>query len=167
MSLRQLCRIHTITAHSSVVTQAKKLKWAEKREAYQARASESFITRHAERMAAREAEIHDKVLEAIDEALDKFRADMWRTEKKLVGGEWVEKPVMLMTPKDLALLIDRLQILFDRPSHINEGRGSTGTAFSEPLPLDAVRQIVDLTRGRIQPATQASPIPRTPRQLDD
>jgi len=89
-------------------------------------------------------------------------ADMRRTEKKLVGGEWVEEPVMLFKPKDIVLLIDRLEFLFDRPARVNEGRDLTVTS---ELPVDALQQLVELTRGSAAPPT--SPLPRTPRRLDD
>ena len=79
MSLRELCRRHGISSHSVVVDQAKKRKWAEKRERYQAKESESFMSRHAARMADRQAELHDKAIDVIDEALDKFRDDMRAT----------------------------------------------------------------------------------------
>jgi hypothetical protein len=160
-SLRELCRRHGISAHSSAVTQARKLNWQEKREQYQAKASESFIEKHAAHMADRQAEIQDKALDAIEEAITKFRKDIWATEKKRIDGEWIEVPVMRLMPKDLALLIDRLQILFDRPSLVTEGRDLG--ALSE-LPLDALQQLVELTRGRAAPPT--SPLPRT-RRLDD
>ena len=45
ISIRGLCRKHDITAHSLVVVQAKKGKWAEKREQYQAKESEAFMSR--------------------------------------------------------------------------------------------------------------------------
>jgi hypothetical protein len=112
MSLRELCRRHGVTAHSAVVVQARRGRWAEKREAYRSRATSTYIQQHADRAAAREAEVHDHALEAIDEAITKFRADLWATERKLTGDEWVEVPVMRITPRDLALLIDRLQVLF-------------------------------------------------------
>jgi transposase-like protein len=79
MSLRELCRRHGITAHSLVVVQARQGKWAEKREAYRTRESDTFITKHADRMAAREAEVRSHALEAIDEAITKFRSDMLAT----------------------------------------------------------------------------------------
>jgi hypothetical protein len=41
LSTREICRNHGISAHRSVVVQAKKEGWQEKRRAYQARASES------------------------------------------------------------------------------------------------------------------------------
>ncbi len=165
VSIRELCRRHGITAHSLVVVQARQGKWAEKREAYRARESESFITKHADRMAAREAEVRIHAIDAIDEAISKFRADMHRTEKKLVGGEWVEVPVMLVSPKDIALLIDRLQILFGHPATITEGRGVNVT--SEALPVEALQEFIERTRGLAEPAPQASPIPRRLRPLID
>ena len=123
VSLRELCRRHGISAHSLVVVQAKQGKWAEKREAYRARESDTFITKHADRMAAREAEVRIHAIDAIDEAITKFRSDMQRTERKLIGGEWVEVPVMMITPRDVALLIDRFQVLFARPSVISQHQG--------------------------------------------
>ena len=162
ISLRELCRRHGITAHSLVTVQARKHKWQEKREAYQAQASDAYIERYAARQADRQAEIHDKALDAIDETITKFRADLKATEKKLVDGEWVEVPVMRLTPRDLAALLDRLQVLLDRPSRISEGRD---LSVGSQLPIDALNPIVELTRGREGPP--ASPLPKTPRRLDD
>jgi transposase-like protein len=162
ISIRELCRRHGISAHSLVTVQARKGRWAEKREAYQAKASDAYIERYAARQADREAEVRDKALDAIDEAITKFRVDLKATERKLVDGEWVEVPVMRLTPRDLAALIDRLQVLFDRPSRINEGRE---LSISSQLPIDALNQLVELTRGRGAPP--ASPLPKAPRRLDD
>jgi hypothetical protein len=78
-----------------------------------------------------------------------------------VDGEWVEVPVLRLTPRDLAILIDRLQVLFDRPSRINEGRDRS---VSSELPIDTLNQLVEPTRGRA--VAPVSPLPRT-RRLDD
>ena len=112
MSLRELCRRHGVTAHSAVVVQARRGNWMEKRRTYQARASSTYIQHHADRVAAREAEVRDHALDAIDEAITRFRADLWATEPKRIDGARIEVPVMRMTPRDLALLIDRFQVLF-------------------------------------------------------
>jgi len=72
MSLRELCRTHGVTAHSAVMVQARQGGWAEKRQTYRARASSTFIQHHADRAAAREAEVRDSAIEAIDEAITKF-----------------------------------------------------------------------------------------------
>jgi hypothetical protein len=165
ISIRELCRRHGISSHSSVVVQSQKHGWAEKREQYQAKESESFIERHATRTADRQAEIRDMALEAIEEAIDKFREDMRAT--KLVrqpDGSVIEEPVMRLMPKDVALLIDRLQVLFDRPSSISQQQGLTVTSEVTP---DALREFIEATRGIGGPSRMdVSPLPRT-RRLDD
>jgi hypothetical protein len=69
---------------------------------------------------------------------------------------------MRLTPRDLAALIDRLQVLFDRPSTISEGRD---LSVGSQLPIDALDQFVELTRGRA--VAPVSPLPKAPRRLDD
>jgi hypothetical protein len=68
---------------------------------------------------------------------------------------------MRLTPKDIAILLDRLLVLFERPDRSNGGRDLT---VRSELPIDALNQFVELTRGRAVPPT--SPLPRT-RRLDD
>ena len=72
---------------------------------------------------------------------------------------------MLIGPKDIAMLIDRFQVLFARPSVISQHQGLNVT--SEALPIDALQAIIEATRGLAEPVPQASPIPRSPRRLDD
>ena len=151
---------HSISAHSLVVAQVQKHDWAAKREGHKAKESESFIAHHAENMADRQAEISDKTLDAIDEAIDKSCEAMRGTEMKRIDGEWVEVPVMRLKPKDVAILLDRLEFLFDRPARINEQQGLN---VRSELPIDALNRIVELTRGRAVKPT--SPLPR--RRLDD
>jgi hypothetical protein len=160
VSLRELCRKHGISAHSLVKFLARKGRWQEKREQYQAKESEAFMSRHAARMADRQAELHGKAIDVIDLALDKFRDDMRATEKKRIEGEWVEVPVMRLKPKDVAILLDRLEMLFDKPSRISEGHD---LRVRSELPIDALDQIVEVTRGKTVPPT--SPLPR--KQLED
>lgn len=164
ISLRAICRKHGITAHSLVVVQAKKGKWAEKREQYRAKADEAYMSRYAARQADRLAEIHDKILDAIDEALDKFREDMRATEKKRIDGEWVEVPVLRLKPRDVALLFDRFQVLLEKPSVISQHQGLTVTS---EMSVEALHGFVELSRGRAGPSPmEESPLPRT-RRLHD
>jgi len=165
ISLRALCRKHGISAHSLVTVQAKKHKWEAKREHYQAKESEAFMSRHAARQADRLAEIHDKTLDAIDEALDKFREDMGATKAvRQPDGSIVEQPAWYMTPKDLCLIIDRFEVLFGQPSIISQHQNLTATS---ELPVDALREFIEATRGRAgPPRIEESPLPRK-RRLDD
>ena len=166
ISIRGLCRKHNISAHSLVSVQAKKNGWAEKREQYQARASDAYIERHAARQADRVAEVRDDALELISEAISKSREDMKAT--KLVrqpDGSVTEEPVMRLMPKDVALLIDRLQLLFDRPSSISQHQGLTVTS---ELSADTLHEFIEATRGMGEPPRMdVSPLPRSPRRLDD
>jgi hypothetical protein len=158
MSLRGLCRAHGVTAHSAVMVQARREGWAEKRRAYRHLASSRYIELRADRAAFREAEVRDNAIEAIDEAITRFRADLRATEKRLIDGEWVEVPAVRLTPRDLALLIDRLQTLFGRPSTISEGRGFAATLTSEALPVVALKGTIEATRRLAgTPAPEARP----------
>ena len=168
MSLQGLCRAHGVTAHSAVVVQARREGWAEKRRAYRDRASSKYIELRADRAATRDAEVRDHAIEAIDEAVTRFRADLQATEKKLVDGEWVEVPAMRILPRELALLIDRFQVLFGRPAMISEGRGFAARITSEALPVDVLRGIIEATRGLAgTPAPEASPLPRLHRRPEN
>ena len=164
ISLRELCRKHDITAHSLVTVQAEKGKWAEKREQYQAKESDVFMSRYAARQADRQAEISDKFLDATDQALDKFMADLKAT--KLVrqpDGSIVEMPAWYMTPRDLCLLIDRFEVLFAKPSVISQHQGLTVTS---ELSAESLREFIEATRERAGPSPmEESPLPR--RRLDD
>ena len=168
MSLRGLCRAHGVAAHSAVVVQARREGWTEKRRAYRDRASSKYIELRADRAATREAEVRDNAIEAIDEAITRFRADLQATEKKLIDGEWVEVPVMRITPRDLALVIDRLSVVFGRPSAISKGRGFAASTTGEAVPVDALKGIVELTRGLVDPPrSEASPLPRWPSRPEN
>ena len=164
VSLRELCRKHGISAHSLVTVQARKGRWQEKREQYQAKASEAYMSRHAARMADRQAEIEDKALDAIDEAIDKFRDDMRATKPvRQPDGSISEEPVMRLMPKDVAVLLDRFEVLFGRPSVISQHQGLEMSAEVTP---DALRDFLEATRGMGGPSRMdMSPLPR--RRVDD
>ena len=168
MSLRELCRTHDVTAHSAVMVQARQGGWVEKRGKYRARASTKYIEHRADRAAIREAEVRDNAVDAIDEAITKFRSDL-RAVKQVVlaDGSIVEEPVMLMTPRDLAVLIDRMTVLFGRPSTIVEGRSLSATITSEGLPVDLLQKIVEATRGLETRSPEMSPLPRWPSRPEN
>jgi hypothetical protein len=164
MSLRELCRMHEITNHSPVMEYSKKHDWSRKRAEYR----ESVINRSVVHMAddegrriAQEARVRDNAIDAIDEAITKMRADMQRTRKSLVNGEWVEEPVMLIRPQDLAILIDRLNVLFGRPANITEERSLGINLSAGSVEPDILRGIVEATRGLADTGNSArSPFPR-------
>ncbi len=101
-------------------------------------------------MADRQAEISDKFLDAIDQALDKFMADLKATKSvRQPDGSIVEMPAWYMTPRDLCLLIDRFQVLFARPSSISQHQGFSVTS---ELSEESLREFIEATRGRAGPS---------------
>ena len=75
---------------------------------------------------------------------------------------------MTITPRDLALVIDRLQLLFGRPGTISEERSLAATITTEPLPVDLLKGIIEATRGLPgAPAPEASPLPRLTRRPEN
>ena len=119
-------------------------------------------------MPPSEAEVRDHAIEAIDEAITKFRSDLRATKRVvLADGNIVEEPLLVITPRDLALLIDRLQVLFNRPALITEGRGFAATITSAALPLDALQKIVELTRGLTPSPEHTSGLPHIRDKLPD
>jgi hypothetical protein len=69
-----------------------------------------------------------------------------------------------MRPKDLCLLIDRFQVLFQRPSVISQHQGLTLTS---ELSAENLSEFIEATRGRGEPSRmEVSPLPRT-RRLSD
>jgi hypothetical protein len=160
MGLRELARLNGI-----VMVQSSKNDWARKRDEYRAQTSAKAITYMATDEAkriAQEARVRDNAIEAIDEAITKMRADMQATTLRYKNGEWVEEPLVVIKPTDVALLIDRLNVLFGRPSTISEER-SLGVNLSAggTLGPDILRSIVEATRGITDTGDAArSPIPR-------
>lgn len=144
MSVRELARMHDIKNPSLLHVQARRRDWYAKRDLYQSRSSDKAIDLLAKREAdrqMREAEVRDEAIDAIHQAIQKMKSDMLAVDKT---GE----PVMRIYPKDLALLIDRLNVLFGRPSTINEERSFGITVGSRDVPTDLLREIADVARGR-------------------
>ena len=130
-----------------------------------ARVTFQAVDKYAEKMANRLAEIHVEILDAIDEAITKFRTDLKATKSvRQPDGSITEEPVMRLTPKDVAILIDRFQALFERPSVISQHQGLTVTL---ELSVDALTRFVEATGGVDGPPSLVSPIPRSPRRQDD
>jgi hypothetical protein len=88
---------------------------------------------------------------------------MAATHKVERGGEWVEEPVYRIGPKDIAILIDRMNVIFGKPSVISEER-NLGLAFSaDGLPPEFLRTLVDATSAvgkSVSGANRGTPLPR-------
>ncbi len=128
--------------------QAKRLGWYDKRDALRQRAGAKTIERLADaeaRRAERVFEVEDHALEVIDEALTKMSEDMRATHLVQHGHQWFEEPAFVMGPKEIALLLDRLQMFLNAPSRIVEQR-SVGLTVTSDLSMDLLKQFAALTR---------------------
>lgn len=115
MSVRELCRRHSIRNHSVVHEQARRRGWYDKRDRVKGKVTELSIEQVAARQARRMSRIedaYDLAVDAIIEAIQKMREDM-----RLAGDDGVK-----VYPKDLSVLIDKLQTMLGRPTSISEER---------------------------------------------
>lgn len=163
MSVRALALSHGIKNHSVVADQARSREWARKRKEYRLQAAERAVTHMADdegKRVAQEARVRDNAIEAIDHAIARMREDLSAKQKVLENGEWVERPLYLVKPQDVALLIDRLNVLFGRPATITEER-NLGINLSAAASPELLRGIVEATRGLGGPSdATSSPLPR-------
>lgn len=172
MGLRELARSHGISNHSLVVAQSKAREWVRKRQEYRDGAADKAVTYMADQEGARrarEARVRDNAIESIDEAISAMRAQLKGTHKVFKGNEWVEEPLVVVKPADVALLIDRLQVLFGRPSAINEERHLGIELSASGNNPEFLRRIVEATRGigGLAGDAAASPIPRLDRTREN
>jgi len=171
MGLRELARIHGIANHSLITSQSKRREWTRKREEYRQGAAEQAVVYMADAEGsrrAREAQVRDNAIEAIDEAINAMRLQMKVTHKVLRDGEWVDEPMVIIRPTDMAMLIDRLNVLFGRPSSITEERNLGINLSSGGISPDLLRGIVEATRGISDVGGAASPpFPRADRDREN
>lgn len=169
---RELARKHGIANHSIITGQAKRREWARKRAEYRAEAAEKAVVYMADAEGVRraqEARVRDHAIEAIDEALEKLRLDMKRTYFENMLQEDgsmkpVEVPVYTLKPNEVVTLIDRLQVLFNRPSQITEERNLGINLSAAGASPELLRDIVEATRGLGAGSYAArSPLPRADR----
>ena len=168
MSIRDLCAMHDISAaKSAVISAAKRRGWVEKRELFRSRSSALTIEKTADREAeryARQLSVQDNAVAAIDEAITRLREDMRKTTTRMKNGEFVEEPLIIVRVADLSTLIDKMNVLFGRPSTISEERNLGLSLSAEGLPADFLRAVIDATGavgGPIGGPAGSSALPRT------
>lgn len=158
ISIRELCRRHGIDEPSSVHAQAKRadsagLNWYDKRDEYKQLQHQKLIDKVSDSraaQAAKEVQVFGKAIDAIELAFDKLK-------EGLIDGS------VKVKPSDLALLIDRMNVLFNRPSQITEGRniGLSVSAEGTPAQLRAILELTSGVAGRdLGPATAGTTLPR-------
>jgi len=165
MSLRELAASVGMKNHSLMMRQSKKREWARKREEYRTQADETAVTVMADKRGkylAREAGVRDNAVGAIDDMITRLRGDLKKTKTVLKDGIYEEVPMIRVTPTDIGMLIDKLQIIFGKPSQITEDH-SIGVNFGSDDP-QLLRDFIEATRGVGDNAGSGadSPLPSAP-----
>lgn len=165
MSLRDLAVTAGMKNHSLIMRQSKVREWARKRQEYRERSAQTALTVMADnrgKYIAREERVRDNAIGAIDDMITRLREDLKKTKMVMKDGVYEEVPFIRVTPNDIANMIDRMQILFGKPSQIHEDR-SFGVELSTADP-DLLRSIVEATRGvgLDSGPTSESPLPVAP-----
>ena len=165
MSLRELAASVGMTNHSLIMRQSKKREWPRKREEFRSKANETALTVMAGqtgRRIAREEEVRDNAIGALDDMITRLREDLKKTKTVLKDGVYEEVPLVRVTPNDIVNIIDRMQVLLGKPSQITEDR-SLGVELQSADP-ELLRSIVEATRGVGLDAgpTAESPLPVAP-----
>lgn len=115
---------------------ARRHQWADKRAMRQARTNEKRMALLGDKMAMRQIKLEDlvdKMITTIGTALDKLERDLREDQ-------------VAVTPRDLALLADRVLVLRGQPSQITEER-KFGLSLSGPVEPKQLAAILELTRG--------------------
>ena len=170
MSLSELAAMHGVNSRAAVIHAAKRRGWAEKRELFRSRSSALTIEKTADREAerfARQLRVQDNAIEAIDEAITRLREDMQKTTTRMRNGESVEEPLITIRVADLSLLIDKMNVLFGRPSTISEERNLGLSISAEGLPADFLRAVIEHTGSVGGPVGGAGSTTALPRVTGD
>lgn len=148
MSLRELAESVGMKNHSLIMRQSKKRGWTEKRREFrEASQGKALIEMADERghMIAREQRVRENAIDAIDDMITRLREDLKKTKTIFKDGAYVEVPLVEITPNDIAVMIDRMNVLFGKPSQIHEDR-TLGIDFQSADP-ELLRAFVEASRG--------------------
>lgn len=152
---------------STVLARARSDGWAADREKFRngvaIRSVQALVESQAEELVAARGE----AIDALRKGLGRFVENLDHRKKvrepaaldpdtgEVIAWEIVERPVMNVTPKDLAILIDKVNILSGQPSSITrnemEGRVEISGAI-EQLPADVLVGLAELGRARLPDA---------------
>lgn len=112
ISIRELCERHGIATWSTVAAQAKKREWNRKRQQFKDKAFEADIEVMAQKRAMKLQQTFEDAIDVIDAAFIQMGID-------------IQAGRVIVTPTDVAKLIDKLQLLTGGPtsreevSHLN------------------------------------------------
>lgn len=155
ISVRALAEKHGIP-WSGLNVQANKGNWRQKREDFKRQAMSKAVERASTDLAEKITEIRRDALDAIHAAIIKMGLDM--QDRQLQDGRFV--PGQVITPSDVAKLIDKMLLLTGNPTSIGEER-HIGVNLPSELPPELARLIADTAteRGADTGTVGRSPLP--------
>lgn len=170
MSLRELAASVGMSNHSLMMRQSKKREWPRKRQEFREQAAKTALTVMAGsegRHIVQEERVREHIIDTIDRMVLRLQGDLEKTKTVVRDGHVVEEPLVRVTPQTLIALIDKVNVLFGRPSSITEDR-NLGVHLESADP-QLLRDFVEATRGIGLDAgpTAASPLPVAPKARED
>lgn len=181
ISINELCRRNGIdhTKAPTIAKRARKEDWIGLRDKRVAKTTDVVVQQIGEREARRilrRMEVEDNAIDLIDEAIDKARVDMKRTEwrKNPKTKEWELVPAVTVGPSSIVQLIDRIKGLFGDLAPVTQpdpGDPSVAASFNfnfngdSPEHRQLATQLITATRSTGGPARRtsgSSPLPDAP-----
>lgn len=142
LSIRELARQHE-GAFSHFATKAREGGWEQKRKDYRAKQLVATVDAITESLAVKVAKVKTDALDVIHAAILKMGSDL--ADRVLPDGTVI--PGQVVTPGDMAKLLDRLMPLVGQPNNINENR-NIGLQLAPDLDPELVRVIADVATER-------------------
>ncbi len=137
ISIRALCKKHSIKGYSSVAQYAREHDWEGKRERIMGRKADKVVERVSDQLAEAEVSMVEIVRE---EWLTVIRAATYKFAEDL------KDPNYKVRVPDLVQLIDKGLVLLGEPSSRTEERHLAISGTLERLPDTFVRRLVESTR---------------------
>jgi hypothetical protein len=165
VSIRAFAKEHDVP-WSAMNVQANQRDWRAKRDQFHARATEKAIAVAGDQMGKKIMEIRSDALDVIHAAILKMAADMqdrtidvWDHSRNVMVKQTV--PGQVITPSDMAKLIDKLLLLTGNPTAISEERNERVTFDFSKLGPELTRAIADVAGERVSErrAVVRSPLP--------
>lgn len=122
LSIRALCERHGIPTWSAVNARKNKENWDDLRIEFERQVENKSLEALAQKRATKIAEIQLDALNVIHAGILKMAEDMDAEEEYEVSGQVRRRKVMRIHPRDLAILVDKFQLLIGQPSQVNENR---------------------------------------------
>lgn len=173
MSLRALA-MENGTAVSSLIAQSKKEGWQEDRKGFRTGVTVKSLQAMIDGQAGELVSARGEAIDALRKGLARFVSDLAEVKPvrraaeitpdgEVTKWELAFEPVVRVTPRDLAILIDKVNILSGQPAMISRTETESHVDLGiESLPAEVLAGLAELGRTRSPDARTVggSPLPR-------